>query len=44
MWKLNENGCDKLSRLMVGIVPEEMEHGMFSKGLASLEDENKEIT
>lgn len=27
---------------MVGIVLEKMEHGIFSKGLASLEDENKE--
>lgn len=27
---------------MVGIAPEEMEHGMFNEGQASLDGENKE--
>lgn len=40
-WKSNESGEDRLSRLMVEIVLEEVEHGVFR--LTYIEDENKEI-
>lgn len=40
-WKPNGSDEDKSSWLMVGIVPGEVEHGVFR--LAHVEDENKEI-